>query len=212
MLGTKKGNALFTATLGALYLVLFFIHYLFSVSGAEDITVEIVSYLIYLILTAGTAFCAYLFHCKKEEGPLAYLTLLLLFSMRLFYQIPYYFVYYITDAYSVFESIVLGVMMGIVDLICHYGAFVFLSFLLSRFGATGEKGAPWLALCLPLYEFILLLVEVVLYIKQYSGVIFTEDIAYFVFGFLSPALMFTAAFALMLVLRKFLKTPFEKGE
>ena len=212
MLHTKKGKALFTITLGAVYLILFFAHYLFSVSDVKDFVVELVSNIVYLLLSALTMLCVYLFHCNKEEGRGAYVDLLLFFAMRLFYQIPYYIIYYITDAYTTMDAILLGTLMGLVDMICLYAIFVILSFILSRFGALGERGALFIALSLPLYEFILLIIEIVLYLKQYGGMIFTEDITYFVFGFLSPALMFAAAYFSMLFLPKLINKPFSKGE
>ena len=212
MLQTKKERALFSLVIGAGYLVLFLFHYIFSTLDTPDAAVEIVSYIIYLLICALSAISAYVFHRMKEEGGFAYLHFLLFLSMRLFYQIPYYCVYYISDAYTTVDAIILGVLMGLVDLICWYAVFAAVSFFLTRFGAHGERGALGIALCFPLYEFILLLVEVVLYMTQNSGLIFTEDILYFVFGFIYPALILTASYVPMLFVPKLLKPTSTKGD
>ena len=212
MLHTKRGTGLTALVLGALYLILFLIHYFISVSEIDDLGVEITSYIIYLIVCALTAASAYVFHVKKAEGRGAYLDFLLLLAMRFFYQMPYYTVYYIADAYTTLDATVLGLLMGLWDIVLCYGVFALLSLLLDRLGASGEGGALWCSLLFPLYEFLLLVIEIVLYLLQNRGTIFTSDIAYFVFGFIYPALMFGASYALTLPLAKLFTTPSQKGE
>ena len=212
MLHTKKEKALFTLALAGGYTVLFLLHYLFSVLNTSDFLIEIVSYIVYILVSALLAFTACLFHQSKESGPRSYAQFLLLLSTRLFYQIPYYLIYYLSSGYTIGEAALLGCCMGLLDLVIWYVVFVIFSFLLSRFGWKGEKGAVWLCLCAPAYEFVLVIIELILYVKQYNGMIFTDDIPYFVFGFLYPALMFATAYLTTLFLPKVFKSTSQKGE
>ncbi len=212
MLHTKKGRWLFALALSVLYLLLFFLHYEISLHMESDLAVEIVSYIIFLLIAGLSSLCACVFFQDRDRGGVRYLWFLLFLSTRLFYQIPYYYIDYITAQYSSMDAIILGALMGLFELVAWYIVFALLSRILSCFKIKQETGVMWLCLVMPIYEFVLLMVEVVLYFASYGAMIYTDDIFYFIFGFLYPALLFAVSFFSSIYLLKLLNIQKIKGE
>ena len=194
MLQTKKGRALFALALSGAYLLLFILHYEISLLAESDLVVEISSYIVFLFVSAISAFCACIFHRERERGYGAYLWFLLFLSARLCYQIPYHYIGYVSEYYSSADAIFLGALMGLIDLAVWYAVFVVLSFFLKLMRAREDVGYAILCLAMPIYEFVLLIIEVVLYFIKFGGMFYTDDIAYFIFGFVYPALMFATSY------------------
>ena len=212
MLHTKKGRALFALALSGVYLLLFILHYAISLLAESDLVVEISSYIVFLLMSALSALCACIFYRERGGGYGAYLWFLLFFSTRLFYQIPYYYIDYVSNYHSSGDALLLGTLMGLIDLITWYSVFVVLSFFLRRLHAGEEVGQAILCLAMPVYEFILLIVEVVLYFIKLGGMLYTDDIAYFIFGFIYPALMFAASYFGGIQILKLLNIKKTQGE
>lgn len=211
MLHTKKGRVIFTLSLGAVYFLLFLLHFEISSLVKSDLAVEIVSYIVFLMVCASSGISACLFSYQRgEQG--SHARFLLTLSMRLFYQIPYYYIYYVSDFYTSAEAILLGMLMGCIDLALWYGGFVLVAWILARLRARFESCCLWLSLMMPAYEFLLVIIELVGYFLTYRGVIFTDDIPYFVFGFLYPALMFAVTYFGGLLFKKILFCENQKGE
>ena len=211
MLHTKKGRVLLPLSLGIVYFLLFFIHYEFSAFIESDLWVEIISYAVFLLVSACSAFSAYVFYCERAQRR-SHLYFLLTLSMRLFYQIPYYYIYYVTDYYTSGEALLLGALMGLVDLVAWYAVFVLVALVLTRLGVSREGALTWLCIPMPLYELFLLVCEIVLYLIDYRGLIFTDDLPYFIFGFVYVALLFASAYFCGGLLIKKLLGDSQKGE
>ena len=212
MLQTKKGRALFALALSGAYLLLFILHYEISLLAESDLLVEISSYIVFLFVSAISALCACIFYRERERGYGAYVWFLFFLSARLCYQIPYHYIGYVSEYYSSADAIFLGALMGLIDLVTWYAVFIILSFFLKLLRSREEVGHAILCLAMPVYEFILLIIEVVLYFINFSGMFYTDDIAYFIFGFIYPALMFATSYFAGTYLLKILNVQRTKGE
>ena len=202
--------------LGA-YFLLFLLHYEISLFVENDAAVEIVSYIVYLLVATLTCAGAVIFvGLYREMGARAHLWLLYFTLTRLAYQIPYYYIYYITSHYTTEEALLFGTLVALLELGIYYGVYALVGLLVRRFCKKDVADAAVLPLSLVLvaYEFITLIYEFVLYLISYQGRIFPEDAPYFIFGFVFCALILVCSHLAgsLLVMKAFSKDSTSKGE
>lgn len=199
MLQTRKNRLLSLAILAGAYFLLFLLHYEISLFVESDLAVEIVSYFVYLLVASATAIGAVLFMgLYREMGARAHLWLLYFTLTRLAYQIPYYYIYYITEYYTSGEALLYGALISLFELAIYYGVYAIVALLVRRLakGDVAVASLLPLSLVLVVYELITLIYEFVLYLISYHAKIFLEDAPYFIFGFIYCALILVCSYFL----------------
>jgi hypothetical protein len=197
MLQTRNNRLCSLAIFAGVYFLLFLLHYEISLFIESDLAVEIVSYFVYLLVASATAVGAVLFMgLYREMGAGAHLWLLYFTLTRLAYQIPYYYIYYITEYYTSAEALLYGAIMSLFELAIYYGVYALVAFIVRRVakGDMAEASVFPLSLVLVAYELLTLIYEFVLYLISYRGEIFLEDAPYFIFGFIYCALILCCSY------------------
>ena len=217
MLLNRKKRLLCLGLLTGAYLLLFVLHYEISLFVESDIAVEMVSYFVYLAVATLTAAAAVIFMgLYREMGARAHLWLLYLTLARLAYQIPYYYIYYITEYYTSAEALLFGTLFSLLELSIYYGVYALVALLVRRFGKkdAAEGCVLPFSLVLVAYELITLVYEFILYMSSYGGRMFPEDVPYFIFGFIYCALILVCSYlaGTLLITKAFSISNSQKGE